>query len=200
MDPMTLRLIERIVSVAIGGLAIFLGYRLFLNVPTTQDSRGKFTLPWNISLVLTRVGPGVFFALYGAVIVAYALHQTVTYSHERVPAGGAGATVAEKEDFRGVGPAPGADAAVLLRTRARMVFLNQSQRTMSRDASETEKLAIKTHVTALKLATMEPVWRREAWGDQAAFRLWAEAGASDPVPSGLESAAAYFRSGQERGQ
>jgi hypothetical protein len=200
MDPMTLRLIERIVSVAIGGLAIFLGYRLFLKVPTTQDSHGKFTLPWNISIVLTRIGPGVFFALYGAVIVAYALHQTVTYSHERVPAAGASATVAEKQNFRGVGQSLNADPAALLRARAQMVFLSQAQRTLSRDASDAEKLAIRTHVTSLKLATMEPIWRREAWGDPAAFRLWAEAGAADPVPPGLENAAAYFRSGQESGQ
>jgi hypothetical protein len=172
MDPITLRFIERIVSVVIGGLAIFLGYRLFLKVPTTQDSQGKFVLPWNISIVLTRIGPGVFFALYGAIIVAYALHQSVTFTREPVPAT-AGTTVAEKQDFRGVGPSAGVDAAALLRARMQIAFLSQAQRSLSKDASDAEKLSINTQVTALKLAIMESLWQRDAWGDPAAFRLWA---------------------------
>jgi hypothetical protein len=197
MDPITLRLIERIVSVAIGGLAIFLGYRLFLKVPTTQDSQGKFVLPWNISIVLTRVGPGVFFALYGAIIVAYALSQSILYSHEQAPAA---TKVVEKQDFRGIVPSGRIDAAALLAARARIVFLNDAQRSLSRNASEAEKLAIAAHITALKLAVMEPLWQADTWGDRAAFRLWAEAGASGPAPAGLDKAVIYFRSGQETGK
>ena len=78
MDPLILRSLERILSVAIGGLSIVLGYRLFLALPTQRDSEGSFKLPWNISVALTRVGPGVFFALFGAAVVALGLHSAVS--------------------------------------------------------------------------------------------------------------------------
>ena len=67
MDPLLFRSIERIVSVLIGGLSIFLGYRLFSSVRGQSDGKGTFKFPMHTSGVLTKVGPGVFFALFGAV-------------------------------------------------------------------------------------------------------------------------------------
>jgi uncharacterized membrane protein YfcA len=74
-----LRLLERILSVVIGGLAIYLGYRLFLNVPEHRDSQGKVTLPWNTTVILSRVGPGVFFALFGAIVVSLSFVKPIDY-------------------------------------------------------------------------------------------------------------------------
>ena len=82
LDPIAWRMAERILVVAIGGLAIYLGYRLFLKVPESHDSEGRIKLPWNITLLFSRVGPGVFFAVFGAAIVTYALHQTTSYTQE----------------------------------------------------------------------------------------------------------------------
>ena len=74
--------VERIVAVAIGGTAIYLGYRLFLSLPEQKDSDGRFLLPGGISIYLSRVGPGAFFALFGCVIVAisFAYSVNVDYS------------------------------------------------------------------------------------------------------------------------
>jgi hypothetical protein len=79
VDVIMLRSLERITSVLIGGLSIYLGFRLFLEIPQRSESEGKFVLPGGISVYLTRVGPGVFFALFGAVIVATSFHQAITY-------------------------------------------------------------------------------------------------------------------------
>src|SRR4051794_35002274 len=73
MDPLLLRFLERITVELIGGLSIYLGYRLFLKVPEYKDNEGKLTLPWNISIVMTRVGPGVFFALFGVLAICLSL-------------------------------------------------------------------------------------------------------------------------------
>ena len=40
MDPISWRFIERILAVAIGGVSIYLGYRLFAQVPEQRDSDG----------------------------------------------------------------------------------------------------------------------------------------------------------------
>src|SRR5574341_1112697 len=70
MDPLFLRALERIIAVLIGGLAIYLGYQLFIHLPTQMNSEGKIVLPGDISVYLSRVGPGAFFALFGTIVVA----------------------------------------------------------------------------------------------------------------------------------
>lgn len=73
------RSIERIVAVAIGVASIYLGYRLFVAVPLHRESEGKVVLPGDISIYLSKIGPGAFFALVGAIIVAVSFQQTIMY-------------------------------------------------------------------------------------------------------------------------
>ena len=74
MEPLTLRALERMLAVLVGGIAIYLGYRLFLSLPQQTDSSGKIILPGDISIYLSRVGPGVFFALFGAIVVGMSFY------------------------------------------------------------------------------------------------------------------------------
>jgi hypothetical protein len=74
MDPVSLRALERIIGVIIGGISVYLGYRLFHSLPDQMDSEGKFILPGNISVYMSRVGPGAFFALFGVVVVIASLY------------------------------------------------------------------------------------------------------------------------------
>src|SRR5688572_8561747 len=62
------RHLERLLIVVAGGLSIVLGYRMFLAIPRAGEDKGegKLELPGGISVYVTRVGPGVFFALFGA--------------------------------------------------------------------------------------------------------------------------------------
>jgi hypothetical protein len=59
---------ERLLIVAVAALCIWLGYKLFQSLPTEHGSGGTLKLP-NAKLVLSKVGPGVFFALFGTVVL-----------------------------------------------------------------------------------------------------------------------------------
>lgn len=60
-----LRMVKRIAIVLIGGVAIYLGYRLFFHLPFVRDHEGQVELP-GVKIALSRVGPGVFFAAFGS--------------------------------------------------------------------------------------------------------------------------------------
>jgi hypothetical protein len=62
------RAVERVLTVVIAGMSIYLGYKLFARLPFKADSTGKIALPGGISVYMARVGPGVFFALFGSAI------------------------------------------------------------------------------------------------------------------------------------
>lgn len=203
MDPITLRFIERILAVAIGGIAIYLGYQLFLRVPEQRDSQGRVTLPGGITVILSRVGPGVFFALFGAAVVAYGLHEAVSFTRETsVPATDqrTGTAPVARETFGGFGPAApgGVDSLEARRLRARLdiEFLNGLPRLLRHDLGDEQQRTVGARVTSLKLEVMKPLWAQD-WGSFPSFKEWAEGGAHAPVPNGLETAAAYFHAGQE---
>src|SRR5260221_5763848 len=80
MEPDTLRSLERILAVMVGGFTVYLGYRLFLQIPNRTDSQGKVILPGGISIYMTRIGPGCFFALFGAIVLGLSFKNAVTYS------------------------------------------------------------------------------------------------------------------------
>lgn len=205
LDPIAWRMIERILAVAIGGIAIYLGYRLFLKVPERHDSEGRITLPWDITVLLSRVGPGVFFALFGAAVVAYGLHESVSYTRERSSEathgkGGASAALTDRVIWGGIGPGPTAEPdealkAARLRARLEMEFLNSLLPLLRGDLKEEQKRSVSDHVTSLKLGIMELLWGSD-WGDLAAFKDWAGGGARAPIPKGLEPAAEYYLAGR----
>jgi len=59
---------ERLGIVAVAALCIWLGYRLFQSLPAEHSAGGTLTLP-SAKLVMSKVGPGVFFALFGALVL-----------------------------------------------------------------------------------------------------------------------------------
>jgi hypothetical protein len=60
-----------------------LGFRLFMALrQRSSDSEGKFELPGGISIYISRVGPGVFFALFGAALVGLSFVNTLTFKTE----------------------------------------------------------------------------------------------------------------------
>jgi len=75
MDLLQLRVIERVLAVVVGGMSVYLGYRLFIKLPEQMDSSGKVVLPGGISVFVSRIGPGVFFSLFGAAVVVVSLQQ-----------------------------------------------------------------------------------------------------------------------------
>jgi hypothetical protein len=199
MDPITLRAVERILAIAIGGLSILLGYRLFLAIPEQRDGSGTFRLPWNISVGLARVGPGVFFALFGAAVVGYSLHGAV---HIVARGPDEHSAVWDVEGTGVVAATSGTQSmlsAQRLNRRGEVEFLNTLDRMLRRDLSDEEKRAVQNYTRDLKLSVMKSLWASD-WGDPAAFREWTERGALGPPPKDSQKAAEFFRSGQEERQ
>ena len=65
---------QRILSILIGGMLVYFGYRLFLSLPGKRGrdgGSGEFALGRASKVKLSKVGPGVFFAIFGAGLIAY---------------------------------------------------------------------------------------------------------------------------------
>jgi hypothetical protein len=76
MSVEELRMIERMI-IALGGiLSITLGYLLFRIASIKTDSGAAFKSDL-FTMSLTKVGPGVFFALFGAYVLATGLKASV---------------------------------------------------------------------------------------------------------------------------
>src|SRR5262249_51946777 len=97
------RLLERLLVVFFAGLSVYLGYRLFVQIPTLRESSGEVKFPaLDMTAKVTRVGPGVFFAIFGvAVLLSSYIHPI---SVESVPAKteSAGTGVGEVGTFKGM--------------------------------------------------------------------------------------------------
>lgn len=211
MDPFTFRAAERILAVAIGGFSVFLGYRLFLKIPDRSNSEGRVALPGGVSIFITRVGPGAFFALFGATIVALSLYQAIKYSETaltkstaHVVAGDPGradqTTVLQAKDYSGfgstVGPFPDQTLELeRMQISGDLGFVETILPTLLRpDLSRERRNDVDALSKRVKIALMKAAWG-PGWGDFDEFRQWAEKGAPDPVPKAIAEAAAYYRRG-----
>lgn len=110
-DIAVLRMFERLLAVLIGGGSIYLGYRLFFQIPHDSEHSGRLELP-GIKLVLTKVGPGIFFAAFGCVVVVYSLTTPVEIESQRTASADGANEVAQKglvetASFTGMGKLAG---------------------------------------------------------------------------------------------
>lgn len=72
--------LERLAIIAVAALSLFLGYRLFA-IATDAKSAGEFkSAPF--SFKLRNVGPGVFFGLFGALVLVFDLSSKVELGPE----------------------------------------------------------------------------------------------------------------------
>lgn len=87
MDPLVItivsRSIERLFIILIGGLSVYLGWNLF-KLPIPNDG-GAEIKHGELQIVLRRIGPGVFFALFGTAVTAFSLAYPVHYEDFRSP-------------------------------------------------------------------------------------------------------------------
>jgi hypothetical protein len=205
MDPISFRALERILAVAIGGIAIYLGYRLFLKLPDKTDSQGKFILPGNISIYISRVGPGVFFALFGASILALSFYKGITYEAEsdaKNSSQGKDSTVVaqivEKQFYGGItGQASVSKEDLEIRRaglRRRILLLNRLPDMLNKDLPPGKRSDVVNGLPHIKLSLIKTVWGPD-WGDPAALDKWVEEGAIGAPPAGLEEAARMFSYG-----
>lgn len=200
-DPTTLfvwRAIERVAGLLIAGLLVYLGYRLFINLPDKTDSEGKVVLPGNVSVFLSRIGPGAFFALFGAVIVAFSIITQMQYQpdigrSDSDSSGGAWKYFADSQGTADI-VKPDIYQAQLI---ADIGTLNNLDRALDEYVRKRSAVggklatAVQLSIPRIKQSIILSVWKKE-WGDKKAFIDWVDHNAPLPPPQGLEKVSEIF--------
>lgn len=192
-----LRSVERLIGVLIGGFLAWLGYRLFIDVTAKADSSGNFKLPGGTAIHLTRVGPGIFFSLFGTGIVLISFLKPIDFKQEVSLKNLASApSTSVKTSYSAAAPPAAAPAASkqALRNLRRpdVALLNRLPSSLKSDLNASERASIVVAIPQIKLDIMETVWASD-WGDFTRFKEWVNSGESVP-PSELKTAAEFFTS------
>jgi hypothetical protein len=213
MDDQTLVVIlrgaERILVDLGGALAVYLGYQLFLRMPSRERGEGKFELPGGISIYISRVGPGVFFSLFGAAILGLSLIHGVSQDSTRSVAAGAPAaqlaaaapgTVVESTHYAGAAAAaPSVDPLQAEAERDAVVLairnINRVPAALRAELPAAQRVDIEQAIAAMKLRMLKSVWDPDQWGEFVPFRRWVDQGESDPPPPAVARAVAVYRAG-----
>jgi len=181
------RSVEHLVVALIGVAVVWMGYRLFREMPLRREGETKIALPGGISIFLSRVGPGIFFALFGTGLIGYTATRPVTYQQGNgtVSIAGFGERSAPSEDT--------ATATRVTQPRPEVV------RTLAELAAENEVTTISDkqskRTTALRIARQQIMladWDPN-WGNAENFRHWIDSGMPDPPPASVAGAARVFR-------
>jgi hypothetical protein len=208
MDPQSLTILvgasQRILSILIGGMLVYFGYRLFLSLPGKRGSdggSGEFSLGRGSRLKLSKVGPGVFFAIFGAGLIAYsfakpmkvnipaAAQTPATPSATSAPSAAASVVAAVGFSYVGAVSAPETDedrTRIRNETQQDIIILN---RALDR-ANASERPQLERAVVKAKIALMEPLWA-EDWGELKDFRDWLAKGGA--APDKTQPAVDYFQ-------
>ena len=220
LDPNVIflwRAIERLVNVLIGALSIYLGYKLFINLPERrEDENGKLKLmlPGDISVYVSRVGPGIFFALFGSAIVLTSMVSTLDLSlnHSQTPAAQsvqsesvlsddlASANISystiplDAEAMRTDRAEVKRDLLTLHKLEQTLNFYLQDPDNNTPSLSVNDVSTLLNTLLRVKQTLMLSVWD-EQWGDPDDFIQWVQDGAVEPVPENLAPAVQLF-SGQ----
>lgn len=203
--PEILRGLERLLGVAIGGFTAYLGFRLFLALPLEINSSGKVVLPGGVSVYLSRIGPGAFFALFGATLVAFAFTNGIdTSSSLKVSttgADGTSQTIEKSQSLQGVAPGARGNATPaaqrLAEARQHIFTLNRDfTRALRPDLPADVRDALEVARDYAKSQIVRQVWSPQ-WGSQTEFEAWVNAGARLPAPDQIDEPATIYLNGQE---
>lgn len=195
--------IQHIVTILVGMGSIYLGYRLFLQMPKRREGETKLDLPGGISILLSRVGPGTFFALFGAAMIVYAITKPMEVKDiaENVVTADGANSVRRDRSLTGLGPANAAETERPTRNFAipRSVIIGRLNR-IRLEAEQTKTgsdlLDLQIAVREAKLSLLRESWQTE-WGDYDRFHRWVtERFAQGPAPAGLEPAVQAYRQGE----
>jgi len=185
---------ERIIGVLLGGLAIFLGYKLFINVPQSTDSSAEVDITAKVKVILTRIGPGVFFALFGAGIVLSSYCYPITTSlHEDLgkivnqDSTEKGTTYLGQSTMNYNGMAQNVDIESRnYNDRMSEVRLSIATLNSIPDYTPTaRKVSVRPALTQAKLAMLFTIWQPKSWGQFHEFMEWINDGEVMPASNSL---------------
>lgn len=85
-----LRVGQLLLGSIFGLVCIYLGYKLFAQIPVTVTNDGHFKMP-KLGEVKLKVAPGIFFAILGTAIIYFSLDRSISFSSGGGPVSGASA-------------------------------------------------------------------------------------------------------------
>ncbi|HJN46463.1 MAG: hypothetical protein CL477_16465 [Acidobacteria bacterium] len=167
---LVMRMLERILAVGIGGLTVYLGFRLFVLLPTQSTSEGKIELP-GYSVVLSKVGPDVFFMAFGV----FLLYQSFSMRIQVGENGFVGATssIGSVPLLESASPEPLASPQQLARLQRNLQVLNCAKARLDTISGVLPEEEVVRAIRDAKLALLQDAWMTGLWGEQAAFVHWA---------------------------
>jgi hypothetical protein len=206
MDPQSLTILvgafQRILAILIGGMLVYFGYRLFLSLPGKRSSdggSGEFSISRGSKVKLSKVGPGVFFAIFGAGLIAYSFANPMkvnipakagtTPTAEAGSKPGTTTVAAAGFSYIGAVSAPETEedrARIRAETQEDIVVLNRALD----NVNASERPQLERAVVKAKLALMEPLWADD-WGELKDFRDWLAKGGTPPEKT--QPAVDYFQ-------
>jgi hypothetical protein len=194
--------IQHIATILVGMASVYLGYRLFIELPRRREGETKLDLPGGVSIMLSRIGPGIFFALFGTGMIIYSINKPIEIKDiaEQVNSADGATTTKRHRTLTGLGQSgeAGVPQPVLASSVKRETVighLNRIAAEANASKSGSELLDTTIAVREAKLALMREIWKPD-WGDYATFHRWVtEQFERDPSPDGTHDAVAYFRQG-----
>jgi hypothetical protein len=184
-----LRSKERLLALGIAGLCIILGFLLFIFAPNASEA-GTAQLEWmEKKMMLANVGPGVFFALFGAAITVYSIVTQATTSTEK---NGENSVVTYRYLQKDVKDNQETENLRSNYQRDFRIFSEVMQK-LEENESVPERLRMdfENALTNSKDFLMRSVWD-ESWGDYNQFSNWISMGFPEPPPPEISKAAKYF--------
>ena len=201
MEMLVLRSVERLLVVLAGVLAIYLGYRLFLKMPELSEGEGNIKLPGGVSVFISRVGPGVFFALFGAAVVGFSIHSPLVATEtkgSRIPDNPAAYQAKTLSYMSPAASARGIPIEIArMRIRAYIQFLNSLEPMACEHLPAHARSEFMRDLRNVKLELIHGVWGD--WTHWDAFFDWTMRGAKQPPPEEILEPAALFTYGLSGG-
>jgi len=169
---MMLRMLERLIAVIVGPLTIYFGYKLFLLLPTQNDSKGNITLP-GFSVVLSKAGPGIFFAAFGSIIIYQSItNEVIVKTREAEISGGVAINlpVSElgKKNFYSVNQNKISLQEVEV-VRQSIQMLNCIQEVAVGSEPSVRRQDTEEPIRLAKMALIGTIWQEQKWGKQKDF-------------------------------
>lgn len=167
-------LIIRFLQILAGVLLCILGYRLFQQVPTSNGT-AEVSLTDHLKFNLSKVGPGVFFALFGAAIMIQAINNPPRLERLSGPMASKTEPTQERVLIAGQRDATVAEGAALTleQLKPQMRFLNGVGGLLRENLSIEQRVKFENDQRETKLALMAGAWDNKRWGDFTTFAVWA---------------------------
>jgi hypothetical protein len=160
----------------IGGTAVYFGYRLFLLLPTQNDSSGKIELP-GFSVVMAKIGPGIFFAAFGSALVLMSLTNPLKIKTPKLHIVGATEfkqkpqTIMEESETS-ISQSQTAAPQIIEKTRQAVQVLNCIEQIITERNDVFHKDDLGEPIRLAKAALIGKIWNENEWGSKGEFESW----------------------------